>query len=510
MYSYDDRLRAVKLYIQYGKSAADTIRELGYPSRKNLRRWYRSYIETGGLPERSPPKPKFSIEQKRRAVDHYFTHGRCLARTSGALGYPCVATLRAWIDALHPGTRPRLTGKATGAPFSPEEKQQAVIELCSRQGGAAAIADEVGVSRQVLYKWKDQLLDDGVRPPMTRRNNALSDAEQAALEQEAESLQRRIHRLRLEHDLLTKANELIKKDQGVDLQLLTNKEKTLLIDALRETYALSALFAELRLPRSSYFYHRARLARPDKYAGARRIITDVFELNHRCYGYRRIGVELGRRGIVVSEKIVRRLMAEEQLVVHTKRRRRYSSYRGEISPAVDNIVNRDFGAAAPNEKWLTDITEFQIPAGKVYLSPMIDCFDGLVVSWTIGTRPDAELVNAMLDEAVASLDEDEKPIVHSDRGAHYRWPGWLSRIDDARLTRSMSRKGCTPDNAACEGFFGRLKNELFYPRDWRATTLEQFMKAVDAFIRWYNEKRIKVSLGALSPLEYRDSLGIAA
>lgn len=203
-------------------------------------------------------------------------------------------------------------------------------------------------------------------------------------------------------------------------------------------------------------------------------------------------------------------MAEEQLVVHTKRRRRYSSYRGEISPAVDNIVNRDFGAAAPNEKWLTDITEFQIPAGKVYLSPMIDCFDGLVVSWTIGTRPDAELVNAMLDEAVASLDEDEKPIVHSDRGAHYRWPGWLSRIDDARLTRSMSRKGCTPDNAACEGFFGRLKNELFYPKDWRATTLEQFMKAVDAFIRWYNEKRIKVSLGALSPLEYRDSLGIAA
>jgi transposase InsO family protein len=202
-------------------------------------------------------------------------------------------------------------------------------------------------------------------------------------------------------------------------------------------------------------------------------------------------------------------MAEEQVVVHTTRRRQYSSYRGEISPAVDNLVNRNFRAAAPSQKWLTDITEFRIPAGKVYLSPIIDCFDGLVVSWTISARPDAELVNTMLDEAVDTLADNQRPIVHSDRGAHYRWPGWLSRIADAKLARSMSRKGCSPDNAACEGFFGRLKNEIFYPRDWRTTTLDQFMAEVDSYIRWYNEKRIKVSLGNLSPLEYRESLGIA-
>ena len=141
-----------------------------------------------------------------------------------------------------------------------------------------------------------------------------------------------------------------------------------------------------------------------------------------------------------------------------------------------------------------------IPAGKVYLSPVIDCFDGLVVSWSIGTRPDAELVNTMLDSAIESVAGcKERPVVHSDRGAHYRWPGWLSRIEAARLTRSMSRKGCSPDNAACEGFFGRLKTELFYPRDWRATTIDQFIEIVDSYIRWYNAKRIKVSLGSLSP-----------
>jgi putative transposase len=116
----------------------------------------------------------------------------------------------------------------------------------------------------------------------------------------------------------------------------------------------------------------------------------------------------------------------------------------------------------------------------------------------------------MLDAAIETVaNVDARPIVHSDRGAHYRWPGWLSRIADAQLVRSMSRKGCSQDNAACEGFFGRLKTELFYPRDWKTATIEQFVKEVDAYIHWYNEKRIKISLGALSPIEYRKSLGFS-
>ena len=147
----------------------------------------------------------------------------------------------------------------------------------------------------------------------------------------------------------------------------------------------------------------------------------------------------------------------------------------------------------------------------MYLSPLIDCFDGLVVSWTIGTRPDANLVNTMLDAAIETVATSKnKPVIHSDRGAHYRWPGWLSRVHDAKLTRSMSRKGCSPDNAACEGFFGRLKTELFYPRSWQGTTTDQFMQTVDSYIRWYTEKRIKISLGSLSPLEYRASLELTA
>lgn len=116
----------------------------------------------------------------------------------------------------------------------------------------------------------------------------------------------------------------------------------------------------------------------------------------------------------------------------------------------------------------------------------------------------------MLDRAISHLPEGKHPIIHSDRGCHYRWPGWIERMNRAGLTRSMSKKGCSPDNSACEGFFGRLKNEMFYGRSWQGVSLEEFIRQRDSYIHWYNEKRIKQSLGAMSPLEYRCSLGLMA
>lgn len=512
MYSYEDRIRAVKLYIELGKCTGATIRKLGYPTKNALKSWHREYEQSRDLPVGyARSKPKYSDEQKKVAAQHYLDHDRCLAGTLKAMGYPCRETLAAWVDELHPETRKRVVSKARSVPRPQTLKQAAVIELCTRQTSAQAVAQKLAVSRGALYQWKNQLLGPEAPASMKPNNDLPPDPERAELERQVQSLQRDIRKLQLEHDLLKKANELLKKGLGVNLQLLTNQEKTQLVDALRRTYSLPDLLAELDLARSSYFYHRAQLLGADKYAQARLAITDIFERNHSCYGYRRLRAALGRQQLSLSEKVVQRLMKQECLVVATPKRRRYGSYLGEISPAPENLINRDFHAAKPNEKWLTDITEFHIPAGKVYLSPMIDCFDGMVVSWTIGTRPDAQLVNTMLDAAIEKVaNSNVRPVVHSDRGGHYRWPGWLTRIHDAKLVRSMSRKGCSPDNAACEGFFGRLKTELFYPRNWQATTLEQFIQVVDSYIHWYNEKRIKISLGSLSPLEYRASLGLMA
>jgi len=510
LYSYEARMRAVRLYVKYGRSPAATIRELGYPSRGMLRCWYREFDESGDLHPDLRRRPRYSNEEKERAVEHYWVQGRCISRTVAVLGYPHRETLRTWIDELRPGARKVCIRKGSAVSFSDEQKQRAVIDLCSREVSASAVAEDVGVSRTSLYAWKAEWLGEEVPAVMDTSDDEPTTDDKDELAREVDSLRKRIHRLQLEHDILKRANELLKKDQGINPQILTNREKTLLIDALRTTYKLSELLEQLQMPRSSYFYHKARLRPPEKYAELRRAIKEIFEANKRCYGYRRIHVVLQRAGLPVSEKVIRRIMAEEGLIVFTTRRRRYSSYNGEISPAVDNVVDRDFHADAPNKKWLTDITEFQLPAGKAYLSPMIDCFDGMVVSWTIGTSPDADLVNTMLDAAIAGLAEGECPIVHSDRGGHYRWPGWIGRMDKARLIRSMSKKGCTPDNAACEGFFGRLKNEMYYNRSWNDTGMEEFIDLVDEYIKWYNQKRIKLTLGGLSPVEYRRSLRAAA
>ena len=161
-----------------------------------------------------------------------------------------------------------------------------------------------------------------------------------------------------------------------------------------------------------------------------------------------------------------------------------------------------------NEKWLTDITEFAIPSGKVYLSPIVDCFDGLLVNWNISTSPDALLVNSMLDDAAKLLSLGEKPIIHSDRGVHYRWPGWIDRMEKNGFIRSVSKKGCSPDNSACEGVFGRIKNEMFYNADWSGVNISEFIGILNDYLYWYNEKRIKKSLGYLSPIEYRHRLGL--
>ena len=512
MYLYEDRIRAVKLYIKLGKRTGSTIRQLGYPTKNALKSWHREYehsrdLQVGYVRSRQ----KYSDEQKQAAVEHYLDNDRCVASTMKALGYPCRGTLTVWIDELHPQVRQRIVRRAPNVRHPLELKNAAVIELCTRKTSAQEIAQKLAVCRPTLYNWKNQLLGREVPASMTHHNHPPSAPDLTELERQAESLRHDNRKLKLENDLLKKANELLKKGLGVDLQLLSNREKTLLIDALKHTYTLAELLAELDIARSSYFYHCARLRMPDKYADVRQVLSEVFHGNHRCYGYRRMHAALGRRQLSLSEEVVQRLMKQECLIVTANKKRRYGSYLGEISPAPENLINRDFRADTPNEKWLTDITEFHIPAGKVYLSPMIDCFDGLVVSWTIGTRRDSDLVNTMLDAAIETAGTSAiRPVVHSDRGAHYRWPGWLSRVRNAKLIRSMSRKGCSPDNAACEGFFGRLKTELFYPRNWKDITIDQFIQIVDAYIRWYNEKSIKISLGSLSPIKYRKSLEITA
>ncbi|MDB5778311.1 MAG: Mobile element protein [Polaromonas sp.] len=212
MYSYEDRIRAVKLYIKPGKRTGATIQQLGYPTQKALKNWHREFEQVRDLPVGyARLKPKYSDEQKKVAAQHYLDHGRCLAGTLKALGYPCRDTHAAWGDELYPETKHPVVGKAQSVPRPQALKQAAVIELCTRQTSAQSIAQRLAVSRPTLYQWKNQLLGPEAPASMKPNNDSPPDPERAELERHVQSLQRDIRKLQLEHDLLKKANELLKK-----------------------------------------------------------------------------------------------------------------------------------------------------------------------------------------------------------------------------------------------------------------------------------------------------------
>ncbi len=324
-----------------------------------------------------------------------------------------------------------------------------------------------------------------------------------------------IERLRLENAVLRAVQDVLKAES---LDGMSNREKTLVIDRLRPAgkWSLRELTGFLRISRSSYDYQRRAIARPDRLAPLRDVVRRVFlEDGDGARGYRFVVRRLRELDdpVRVSEKVVRRIMREEGLVPRWMRRRAgaYSSYGGEVTPAPPNLVRRDFRSALPNFLWLTDITEFRLPTGrKVYLSAIRDCFDSSVVAWRAGEHPDADLANSTLSDACSRLAPGERPVIHSDRGAHYRWPGWISICERNGLVRSMSAKGCSPDNAAMEGFFGLLKKEFFHGRDWSGWSPGEFIEALGAWIGRFNSERASDALGGATPDDYRSSLGMAA
>jgi putative transposase len=274
MYSYEDRIKAVELYIKYDLCAADTVRELGYPNRKMLVRWYKEYQETGDLHKKFIKHPTYTSDQMQVAVNYYLEHGRSITRTIRAIGYPSRDTLKEWIDKLIPGERKVSIKRSAVVKFTQDQKKDAVIELCTREGSAAAVADRLGTCRYSLYKWKKELLGEE-DTNMSEPGKFMLPDDRDALLAEVDSLKKQIYRQQMELDILNKAVEIIKKDQGIDPRKLTNKEKVSLIDALRERYPLNELLKMMGIPKSSYFYQKKAQTRPDKYAALRTNVKKI-------------------------------------------------------------------------------------------------------------------------------------------------------------------------------------------------------------------------------------------
>lgn len=254
------------------------------------------------------------------------------------------------------------------------------------------------------------------------------------------------------------------------------------------------------MARSVFYYHLKGLRAADKYAVERIAIREIFHEHKGRYGYRRVTQEMRNRNFLINHKTVRRLMCGMDLKSKV-RKVRYRSYKGEAGSIAPNIIARDFVATEPNRKWATDVTQINIGSVKLYLSPILDMFNGEIISYNISTCPNLEQIYDMLDKAFGKFDNLDGLILHSDQGWQYQHYSFRERLEQRHIIQSMSRKGNCLDNAMMENFFGIMKSELLYTQKFESP--EAFITALEEYIDYYNNKRIKFRLNGMSPVQFR-------
>lgn len=269
---------------------------------------------------------------------------------------------------------------------------------------------------------------------------------------------------------------------------------------LRQQHPLAALLKAAGLARSTYYYQEKAVQAADKHADLKDEIGAVYASHKGRYGYRRITATLRQVGQRVNHKTVQKLMQELGLK-SLARPKKYRSYRGEVGRVAPNLLARQFEAERPNQKWVTDVTEFNVRGEKLYLSPVMDLYNGEIVAYETSRRPVFKLVGSMLNKALTRLSPDDQPILHSDQGWQYQQPNYRHMLAARSVTQSMSRKGNCLDNAAMESFFGTLKAEFFHLN--RFESVDQLQAGICQYIHYYNHDRIKLKLKGLSPVQYR-------
>ena len=269
-------------------------------------------------------------------------------------------------------------------------------------------------------------------------------------------------------------------------------------------FRLDLLLETAHLARSTYYYQLKQLEGLDKDKEFKDEIQCLYNEHKGNYGYRRMTLELKNRGYSVNHKKVQRLMKVLGLSARIRRKRKYSSYQGEIGKKADNLIQRQFEATKPMEKCYTDVTEFAIPNStqKLYLSPVLDGFNSEIIAFNLSCSPNLEQVQTMLEQAFTEK-HYENTILHSDQGWQYQHDSYHLFLESKGIQASMSRKGNSQDNGMMESFFGILKSEMFYGYEKSFQSLNQLEQAIVDYIDYYNNKRIKVKLKGLSPVQYR-------
>lgn len=242
-------------------------------------------------------------------------------------------------------------------------------------------------------------------------------------------------------------------------------------------------------------------------------IKAIFFENNQSYGYRRITSVLKSNGHIINHKKVRRIMLKLNLKVvnFTRKSRKYSSYKGTVGRIAKNLIHRRFYTSIPHQKLTTDTTEFKyyvkdkegnFTVKKLYLDPYLDMFNSEIISYSISEKPNSQSIEKAQLEAISlTSDCPVRRTFHSDQGWAYQMSQYSQHLKDHKIFQSMSRKGNCLDNSLIENFFGLLKQEIYYGKTYY--DYDSLKNAIENWIYYYNNKRIKMKLGGLSPIDYR-------
>ncbi|MDN4493792.1 IS3 family transposase [Ureibacillus aquaedulcis] len=442
-FTAEDKVQAVNRYLNGNESSYDIAKSLG-TNHKAILKWVKQY-EYNGVEAFIKRYTNYTQQFKLDVLNYMIEHGTSFVETAAMFNIAAPSTILVW-------------------------KKQ-----FETQGSDALQSKKKG------------------RPSM--KKDSIKQSKRAPEEGSTEALQARIKQLEMENEYLKKLGCLSSK-QGK----ITKHDKAQVVFELRHKYPVKALVKFAGLVRSTYYDLVKKMSRPDQDADLKAEIKAIYEEHEGRYGYRRIRDELVNRGQKVNHKKVQRIMKELGLKCIV-RMKKYKSYKGTVGKIAPNILDRNFTADAPNQKWVTDITEFKLFGEKLYLSPVLDLFNGEIITYTIGSRPTYSLVSEMLEKALERLPEEHQLLMHSDQGWHYQMKRYRQALEFKEIVQSMSRKGNCYDNSVMENFFGIMKSEFLYIKEFES--VEHFKIELEKYITYYNTKRIKAKLKGMSPIQYR-------
>ncbi|MBS4177359.1 IS3 family transposase [Lederbergia citrea] len=448
-FTVEDKLQAVERYLNGSESSREIAKSLG-TNHKAILKWVKQY-EYNGVEAFIKPCTNYTQQFKLDVLNYMIEHGTSLNETAAIFKIPAPSTIIVW------------------------------RKLFETQGLDALQSKKKG------------------RPSMKKESN--QQPKQAPAKGSIKALEERIKQLEMENEYFKKV-ECLSSKQGK----ITKQDKAQVVYELRHKYPVKALVKLAGIPRSTYYDLVKRMGQPDPDADLKVEIKAIYKEHEGRYGYRRIRDELANRGQKVNHKKVQRIMKELGLKC-VVRMKKYKSYKGTVGKIAPNILDRNFTADAPNVKWVTDITEFKLFGEKLYLSPVLDLFNGEIITYTIGSRPTYTLVSDMLAKALERLPEDHQQLLHSDQGWHYQMKQYRHTLKSRDIVQSMSRKGNCYDNSVMENFFGIMKSELLYLKEFES--VEHFKLELEKYIDYYNTKRMKAKL-KMSPVQYRTHFTQAA